>query len=92
MNEYNLIPNDPNRFPQTSFSPSDPTNIYSVILGPLQKYFIIKSHKEITLKRIEYAAEARNEITRTIARIASSGYHDEALYKMLIDTYNSIPF
>ena len=92
MNGYNLIPNDSNKFPQTNLTTSDPANMYSIILGPLQKYFIVKSQKEITLKRVEYAAEARNEILRTIARVASSGQHDEELYNMLMDTYNRIPF
>lgn len=76
MNNYELIPG--------SFNTND---YLSVLLGPLQKYFIIKGQKEIILKKMEYSAEARKSILKTIENIASSGHLDRELRDSLMEAY-----
>lgn len=77
MQNFNLIPNPNNPF----------DDLHKLLLGPVQKYVIVKNQKEMILHHRDKVSQERIAIINALEKIGSSGNHNETLYHLLIEAY-----
>lgn len=86
--EYDIVESGTNTMLVTDSIASVLKSLPNVLSAPFFKYFIIKSQKELTIKRLDDYAELRKYILDTIKYLSSDGTLTESLQADLMAVFH----